>query len=293
MNEQIRRILVASDGSPESEGVFAAAMPFVRKDDPEVSVLHVLEGPEESFTPPARVAKACRVLRTFGVKAHLEIREGKPAEEILRLSKERGIDLVVLSTHGRRGIRRVLMGSVTEEVLRRSESPVLVTRPGLTAGDWTRIVVPLDGSPRGEAILEEVVPLARKFRTSVELVRAAMPPVTMSGLGEIPGPVLRDDPMPYLLQVQKRLRSMGVEASVTGLEGRAASEIVRHAAEGQAALLCLSTHGRSGFARVLLGSVAEDVVRNAPCPVLLRRSLPAATGPEPVPISGEVAPGFP
>ncbi len=272
MNDKCERILVTTDGSAESDAAFAAMMPVVRADDPEVAVLHVLEDPNASFNPPARVAKACRALRANGVNAHLEIREGKPAEEIVRLGQKG--DLIVMSTHGRGGFKRLMLGSVTEEVIRHADTPILVTRPGVRAEAWRRMIVPLDGSTRGERILEEVVPLARRLHAEVELIQAVMPPVTGMGLGDVPGVRIIEDPLPYLESVKTWMASQGVDATVKALEGRAGAQILRHAEEMGASLLCLTTHGRTGLARALMGSIADEVVRHAACPVLLRRSVP-------------------
>lgn len=273
MKDKIERILVATDGSAESEDAFAAMMPIVRMDNPEVALLVVLESPEDSFLPPARVAKACSALRANGVNAHLEIREGKPAEVIVRQAKKS--DLIVLSTHGRSGLQRLRFGSVTEEVVRHAETPLLVTRPGMAVRPWTRMVVALDGSPRGERILQEVIPLARRLHAAVELVQAAMPPITGTGVGDVPGVQIIDNPLPYLEGVRSWLATQGVDASVQALEGRAATQILRYVEEHPASLLCLSTHGRTGLSRVLMGSIAEEVMRHAPCPVLLLRNVPA------------------
>ena len=271
MKDKIERILVTSDGSAEAEEAFAAMMPIIRLDHPEVAVLTVCEGPEASFEPPARVAKACRALRANGVDAYLEVREGKPAEEIVRLANE--VDLLVMSTHGRGGFKRIVLGSVTESVIRHADVPMLVTRPGISVPAWNRMVVALDGSPRGEQILEDVIPLAIRLGASVELIQAVMPPIVGTGLGDVPGVQVIENPRPYLEGVRALLATRGIAASATVLEGRAGSEILRHAGQNSTSLLCMTTHGRTGLARALMGSIADEVVRHAPCPVLLRRSL--------------------
>lgn len=290
MTETYRRIVVTTDGSEESECAFAAVLPILKADAPEVAVLYVLEGSDASFQPPARVAKACRALRSNGVAAHLELREGNPAREIARLANRS--DLVVMATHGRSGLRRLVLGSVTEEVLRRIDVPLLVTRPGVPARSWDRILVALDGSPRGEQILKDVVPLARRFKSAVTLIQTAMPPVTMAGVGDIPGVYIAENPRAYLEQLRARLAAEGVEAAIDALEGRAGFQILRYARESDASLLCMCTHGRSGIARVVMGSIADEVLRNSPCPVLLRRSVPPESGVEgdPIPVKASTAP---
>lgn len=274
MKDPIDRILVTTDGSPESESVFPAIMPLVRAYAPEVAVLYVFEDPEASFMPPARIAKACGALRATGVNAYLELREGVPAAEILRAARDKKADLIAISTHGRGGAVRLIAGSVAEEVLRGSEVPLLVTRPHTNVHEWKKLVVALDGSERSESILPDAVRLAKKLNATVELVRVALP-VVSSGMGEVPLVVPPEDPMPYLKTVVRRLEREGAKAAAVGLEGGAAEAIVAHLKRTGASLLCMTTHGRSGLARILLGSVAELVVRKAPCPVLLRRSVPS------------------
>jgi nucleotide-binding universal stress UspA family protein len=275
MNEMNQRILVPVDGSPESESVFSAIMPLVRAYAPQVSVLYVVEDPEESFLPPAHLAKACGALRSAGVSAHLELRQGMAADEILRAARERKADLLAMSTHGRGGVVRMIAGSVAEEVLRKTELPILITRPNIVVHEWKRIVVALDGSERSESILPEAVRLARKLDAEVDVLRVAMPTIA-AGAGEAPVVVPPEDPMPYLKSVVRGLEKEGIRARAVAFEGRAAHEILAHLEASGASLLCMTTHGRTGLARFLLGSVAEEVVRKAPCPVLLRRSVPAS-----------------
>jgi nucleotide-binding universal stress UspA family protein len=282
MSAEIRRILVPMDGSSEAEVAIGAIMPLARAYAPEVIVFCVLEGPEPSLKVPAYLAKACAALRANNVNASLDVREGRPAEQIAAYAKEKEVDLIAISTHGRTGMRRILMGSVTEEVLRRTTVPVLVCRPGTVMPEWRRILVALDGSPRAEAILEDLVPLARKLNVPLHLVKAALPVVSGAGVGEFPIVIPAEDPMPYLNELAGRLRAQGVEARPVGLEGRAAFEVLRHAAETGANLIAMTTHGRTGLARVLLGSIAEEILRHAPCPVLVRRTQGTAVETSPL-----------
>ncbi len=275
MKDPIKKILVTSDGSPESESVFAAIMPLVKADDPQVSVLYVIEDPESSFMPPARMAKACGALRAANVNAFLEIREGPPAEQILQAAREKKSDLIAMSTHGRGGVARMIAGSVAEEVLRRSKVPVLLTRPETPVHPWKRIAVALDGSERSEAILPEAAALAKKMGAVLEVIHV-IHPVIAGGAGEIPVVLPPKDPMPYLNGVLKRLAAEGLPPQVAILEGGTSQAIVRHLEASGAGLLCMTTHGRTGMTRILLGSVAEEVLRKAPCPVLLRRNVPEA-----------------
>lgn len=270
MKDEFRKILVPIDGSPESEAAFPAIMPLVRSHASEVALLHVVEHPEQSFAPPERVPKACAALRTVGVNAWLELREGRPATEILRAARELKPDLIALSSHGRSGLSRMIAGSVAEAVLRRAEVPVLVTRPDMVVHTWRNIVVALDGSVAAEDILPDVVRLARSLGSTVDVIQVAFP-VVADVMGQAPMSIPVGDPMPYLRAVAARLEAEGVKAEPYAPEGGATSQILRHLDRTGASLLCMTTHGRSGLDRLLLGSVAESILRHSPCPVYLRR----------------------
>jgi nucleotide-binding universal stress UspA family protein len=104
----------------------------------------------------------------------------------------------------------------------------------------------------------------------VEVIQVAVPVVTgLMGDGVILMPP--EDPMPYLTGVVERLQAQGIQASAVALNGPPAPELLRHLEASRTSLLSMTTHGRSGLSRFLLGSVAEAVVRKAPCPVLLHR----------------------
>jgi len=268
-----RRIVATFDGSEPSEEAFAAMMPLVRADQPEVAVLYVYPAPAMSYFPPPRLAEACARLRAEGVDAHLTIREGDPVEEILTYVKQREPDLLVMETEGRSGLKRMARRSVAEEVLHRAELPVLLVRPGAAKRSWNRMMVALDGSSRSEEILQDVIPLARRLHSSVELVRVALPSIPVWAAAEAAGGPREEDPTPYLREVQARLLEEGIEARLHAPHGRAAAALLERARDSDASLICLTTHGRSGFERVLLGSTAEEVVHHASCPVLVRRSV--------------------
>lgn len=274
MNNAIEKILVPTDGSEESESAFAAILPLTKAYAPEVTVLCVLEDPDASYYPPAQVAKLCRGVRAAGMNAHLELREGKPAMEILRAAKAKNVDLIAMATHGRSGLGRLLAGSVAESVLRRAMVPVLLTRRGLNTNSWKKIVVALDGSDRGGSILPDAFSLAKKLGSTLDLVRVAFPVITATGMGDVAMlPIPPEDPQPYLRTIVEKARAEGIEAQAIGLEGTACFQILRHVEDSGAGLLCMATHGRTGLTRVLMGSIAEEMLRKAPCPVLVRRSV--------------------
>jgi nucleotide-binding universal stress UspA family protein len=271
MESQLERILVPLDGTNESMATLDALEPICRLWNPQVCLLGITS-PE---CPPGPIKdsfkEAIPRLRSLGVRASTDLRTGQPATEILEYARREKFDLIAMSTHVQGGLARLILGSVTEEVLRHAELPILVCRPGATGGDPKRIMVALDGSERAEEILPNAAALAKKQGAILDLVRVALPSVTPLGLGEIPLYIPSEDPTPYLQEVSGHLLAEGVDCRPTKLEGRAAAQILNHLTATRAGLLCMTTHGRSGVARILLGSIAEEVLRHSPCPVLLRR----------------------
>jgi nucleotide-binding universal stress UspA family protein/osmotically-inducible protein OsmY len=158
---------------------------------------------------------------------------------------------------------------------------------------YRRIVVPLDGSELAERVLPHVAALATRFSAAVTLVRACEPRPTASTVAAaVPagraahGGVARvepagDDASSYLAGVARRLAGGGMAVHAERVDGGAAASIVAVARRRRADLVAMTTHGRGGPGRPVLGSVAETVVRRAPCPVLLVRVArdPSPTGP--------------
>jgi nucleotide-binding universal stress UspA family protein len=273
MKNPMERILVPLDGSPLADAAVEAIGPLLRIHQPEVLLLGVMDKMEYDYSLRAHLEVVRDDLQANGIDASMSIREGDAAENILEVARKRAADLIAMSTHGRGGMARAFLGSVTEEVLRHSETPLLVCRAGVKARGWKRVVVALDGSEQAEEILSDAVHIVQAEKAELDVVRVAVPVVSSSGMGEAPVIVHAEDPLPYLKRISGQLLAQGVEAQTVALEGRAAPEILRYAKESDAGLLCVTTHGRSGVSRVLLGSIAEELLRHAPCPVLIRRMV--------------------
>lgn len=265
------RILVPLDTSPEAEAVLGAVMPIVRAFSCEVVLLHVLEQPGPVESGRAYLEKAAGALRSKGIASSSCLRQGDVAEQIVSFAHIAEAGLIAMATHGRRGLRRLMAGSVTESVLRRAEVPLIVCRPGTGLREWKRILVGLDGSARAEKILSDIAWIARGVRASVDVLEATLPVVVPGAAGEFPAVFDAEDPLPYLRTICDRLAAQGVPATPTARVGRPATQIVQQAEETAAGLIAITTHGRSGLSRALAGSVAEEVLRTAPCPVLVRR----------------------
>jgi nucleotide-binding universal stress UspA family protein len=150
---------------------------------------------------------------------------------------------------------------------------------------YEHLMVALDGSPAAERVLEHAEALARAFSSRITLLRAMLGPETLLAQTATTGPGVGDvapamDPTPileaeheaateYLDEVGARLRAHGFQIEAEHPEGDAADAIVQRARELNVDLILMTTHGRSGLGRVVFGSVADSVIRHAPCPVLL------------------------
>lgn len=271
------RILVPLDGSPAAESVLPVLMPLFRTTHVRLTLLGI--APSEDLTPPLDLyLTRLRISMLLDeVLAESKADWGNPADEILRAATRDRFDLVAMTTHGRTGLSRDLLGSVTETVLRGSEIPLLAYRPGEKIGDWNRIVVALDGSAAAEAALRDATELARVLGASLHLVSVKSPRSRLTIHPEDAFPVPEEDPQPYLDAMADGLAAKGILAVAETRTGDTAEELRTVAQKLDAGLLCLGTHGRTGYARKLLGSVAESVLRAAPCPVLLHPAAkPAA-----------------
>lgn len=229
-----------------------------------------------------------KIAKSLGaVPAATRCEKGSAAETIIETAAADQHSLVVMATRGRSGLNRFLLGSVAEKVLRASSNPLLLvkaTEPIVTAGEapLTSIVVPLDGSDLAEAVLPTVTELARTLDLEVFLVRAYAIPYGAYSAGEgFYDPVhleaflkiLKEEAFDYLDKKVTELKRKGLtKVSYVAKEGLSADEIIKFARETPANLVAMSSHGRSGIKRWVLGSVTETVVRHSGDPVLVLRA---------------------
>ena len=210
------------------------------------------------------------------------------AETLATYIRELGADLVVMTTHGRGGFRRAWLGSVTDQLIRTTEVPVLVVRPADTAtanpaAELTEILVALDGSPLAEAALEPAIDLARLWDAEISLVQVVRPVILTSsphvtfpaGYSEQVTAIRRELAQDYIRDVAERVRESGVRSTGVAVIGATVPEtLIELAAPERVSLLVVATHGLGGLKRLVLGSVADKLVRGAAVPVLVVRPTP-------------------
>jgi nucleotide-binding universal stress UspA family protein len=219
---------------------------------------------------------------------------GSPADMICARARETGANLIVMTSHGRTGLSRVWLGSVADAVVRRSTVPVLMLRPIDKPADrvaarhlFHRILVPLDGSRLASEALEPAASLAQCSDASVVLLRMVQP-VPLVTPFDINQPFVYPPPIPdaeatdqVVQEASRRLDEVArdlqersgvkVEAKIV-VAGRVAEDIIDFARGDDVDVIAMSTRGR-GASRLLLGSIADKLLRASALPMLLRRPV--------------------
>lgn len=270
------RVLVPLDGSKEAEAALAAAMPLVRSEsDAGFVLLRVLDDPEGLQEAHEYLSRVCRGLGAQKLRGTYFLRMGDPAEQIVSCAEDIQATHLSISTYGKRSFASSFGGSLTERVLRRVEVPLIVCRPEIPHRPWSRIALALDGSPEAETVLPEVERLAKSMIASIVLIRVAKPGSWLFGGAEslLVEPESSEDPLPYLRKIATDVEARGLTVETVPLYGSAAPQICAYLEREPADLLCLATHGRTGFSRWMSGSVTEEILPVSPCPVYVRRIL--------------------
>lgn len=293
-----RTILVPLDGSAFGERALPMATGLARAMNAQLILMCAASssaflGTDATEAQVQAVAEAQAYLLALatglsgqGLNIDVAVPYGPAAESILLEVDLRHVDLLVMCTHGRSGLGRWIYGSVAEEVLARSPVPVLLVRYSgevATLGpepERASLLVTLDGSAFAETALPHAVTLARTFGGSILLLRTveeSMPARRYPSMAIMQEASEEDRraAKSYLDGVAERLRQEGVAVHTMVLKGWAADVIAYRGAALGPRLIVMATHGRTGVARWLLGSVAQEVIRRSPLPVLLVR--PAET----------------
>jgi nucleotide-binding universal stress UspA family protein len=285
-----KRILVPLDGTPGASAALPAARTLARATDAAVSLVRVTELTPDADRHRQQMADAQKAtsavsdeLMRSGLRVETLIRTGDPAQEICEAARAAGADVIVMATHGRSGVQRAFAGSVTERVIGSSPVPVVVLKPGgKRMASLNKMLVALDGTPGGALALGSAVGLAGAAHAEVMLVQVVPPlPIWMYGGLDGFAPAAFIDPAwqeaavnsaaAYVDALATRLRAAGVQAGGKAIAGPVAERIEAVAEESDVDLIVMSTHALTGPARAVLGSVADEVVRNSHRPVLLVR----------------------
>lgn len=323
-----RTILVPLDGSAWSEQALPLACEIARRSAAAVHLVRVYQPiievrlggstladvpiVEDSWNEERRQqelddlqARAQELVHSAGVQVSAHVLDGPVAATLADYIEESGVDLVVLTTHGRGGVARVWLGSVVDSLVRHVRTPLLVVRPHEDVDGEPvysaprRLMIPLDGSPWAEQVIMPAMELGRLFGAESVLLRVVEP---LRAHGYAPGINLAEltaeateslcgAARQYLETVAARLRAVDMPVTTRVILGsHPARAILRDAQEHAIDLVAMATHSRGGIARMLLGSIADKVLRGADTPVLILRPTdaleddPAETGSDQSPV---------
>jgi len=304
-------ILVPLDGSPASEQVLPLVTPLARGLRSRVALLRVLETDALPTTldreqqhgldqlVAGAQARSLDYLQGLQTHATTDVLPGSAAEAIVFLAHSLGADLIAMSTHGRTGLGRWMIGSVTEKVLQTADCPVLLVRarsPGDVAAEppeavpepqdgkpefpfgVTRLLLPLDGSE----FAARAIPLAETFSKAfgLPLHVPRVVPASWVALAGSDGDetaaaaaelmtAMEAEAAEYVMRQGSALRDQGLRVETQVVVGDPASEI--SAMAGQGTMVMMSSHGQTGPGRYVMGSVAGRVVAGSRGPVLVVR----------------------
>lgn len=216
-----------------------------------------------------------------GVEVSYALLEGAPAHALADHARAKRIGLIVMTSHGHSGVSRLWLGSVADRLLRRVKVPVLLLRSqeGALQTEFRRVLIALDGLPEGEGVLEPAIQLGTLCHdTHFTLVQVVEPPVALiTPMAMHPAKmrphwreVQENGARSYLERIASHMRTRGLHVSTEMIGARGIGErILELAGSTRADLLVVGTHGAQGIERMLLGSVADKVVRGASMPVLV------------------------
>jgi nucleotide-binding universal stress UspA family protein len=311
----LRSILVPLDGSPFGEHALPLALGIARRAGAELQLLHVhqpvviaaAEGPlfvsdqvdaEIKQQQRAYLDDVRRRLAAVGdVPAHPVLLEGEIVPTLRGAAASLGVDLIVLTTHGRGALARFWLGSVADELVRDSPVPLLLVRPADHPADLAdepvlrHLLLPLDGSPLAEQILEPAIALGTLMDADYTLLRVLKPvlpvryQISGNNMAQMADSIINQidhvqqelqrqaqDYLDGVVRERFRPRSLPVQTRVVS-DHQPAATILQEAKGRGSDCVALETHGRRGLSRLFLGSVADKVIRGSPVPVLVHRPV--------------------
>jgi nucleotide-binding universal stress UspA family protein len=293
---KLKKILLPTDFSRCAEQALAHTVFLAEKYNAEIHLLHVMtlfkdqpilindeisETEEMIRKLENMVEKQFNKVVNYQGSANLVINKStrrgiSAAPIILEYASDQNIDLIVMGTHGRRGLGHLLVGSTTEEVVRMANCPVFSVRESEKPKSLeaiNKILVPVDFSDHSKSALAYAAEIAESYDAQLQLFHAieetVHPVYSLSGKSSkidlVPG--IEEDCRKKIKQMIQATSISMEETEIIVKSGQAALEIIRFATENLSDLIIIATHGLTGIEHFLLGSVTEKVVRMSPCPV--------------------------
>jgi len=291
----MNRVIVPLDGSETSEAAVPHGARLARTLGIPLLLAHVIDmGHVYDSHALALLPDRAEMERYLGdvavregieAQTEFDVRYGTPGFELSQIVREYDNSLVVMSTEGRGGLKRAVLGSVTDQMIRNGVAPVMAIRAGAVPPprpEYANLLVTLDGSDLAASAIPVAATLARKSGATIHLVRV-VEPLDVAPASEYPPDATWPDPDEAVRIMAEReadarielgdvaasLRTLGFDVRTQVRVGRAATEILQAANDVNADLLLMASHGRGGIRRILMGSVTTAVVHNATVPLLV------------------------
>jgi nucleotide-binding universal stress UspA family protein len=287
-----KKLLCPIDFSAGSQRALTVATRLARDTGADLVIAHAWYVPPRAFDHPIpdrmlretteeaerALDAATRGVAELGVqRVTSRLLYGTPWDQIVQAARaDPAVDGIVMGTHGRSGLARVFLGSVTEQVIRHSPCSVLAIREQGATLPFRNILCPIDFSDDSRHAIERAAALVGRGATGIKLLHVIEPGIGYGGLPMADNRVAELEPR-VKDEISRWAADLGEEASVpvttTTDIGRPGARILAALdADPTIDLVIMGSHGRTGIERVLLGSVAEKVLRHAACPVLIARS---------------------
>ena len=303
------RMLVPLDGSELAEAVCVYAKELAGRLGMEVVLLHVSNPAAQGLLPMERAyiehvaesmskdirdvqVESAKGIETRPVKVTGELVVGYSADEILNYAEKKSIDLILLASHGRSGLKRWAVGSVAGKVMSATKIPVWLVKepdPGEPGYDrWPKrtLIVPLDGSELAEAVLPHVELLAKQrgdVPTDIVLLRISeLVSVPTYYTPDVSGVTLnwgnfiqqetarrKQAAIEYLATIEEQMKKKNINVRSEVIEGQPNEDIVDFANKTPFSMIIMATHGRSGLSRLVYGSAAANILHGVTRPMFM------------------------
>jgi len=276
------------DGSEYSRAALIESANRIKRHGGKLILLNAVYFDEEEFgNAPEQLEKRIElgkkvvseakemVLREFAIEVESFVCEGEPPEVIAQTAQEKGADLIAMGTHGRRGIKRFIMGSVTSAVIGHSSCDVLVVKKPCMecTGTFSSILIPFDGSEFSKKALAHAHALAKDDGAEITALYVIPRYEEMIGFMKTASikKSLYSEAERIIAMARECISSNGVTLATEIEEGPAGERIIDAAGRMKNDLIVMGSHGWRGVNKAILGSTAERVIMDASCPILIVR----------------------
>ena len=281
-------ILVGFDDSQYSKAALIEASNRIKRHGGKLILVHAVYFDAEEFgIAPEQLEKRLKVgekvcvetkkllTSEFGIEVQSLLCEGDPPTVIVDIAREKKADLIMLGTYGRKGLNRLLMGSVTSQVIVNSPSDVLVIKKPCIecTGEYKSVLVPFDGSVPSQIALNRACHLSKIDNAEVTVLYVIPRYEEMIGFfrSESIKKSLQSEARGILDMAERIATKPGVSVKDEIQEGHAAENIVGTAGRLKNDLIVMGSHGYRGVNKAIIGSTAERVIAHAACPILVVR----------------------